>query len=68
MHLDFLLAHAFAGFAAAALLVEAEAALVVTADFRFRQPGEQFADQIGQQVCVAGLLDSGSCRSDPDRR
>ena len=46
MHLDPLLAVALARLAPAALLIEAEPPGVVAAHFGFRQPAEEFADQV----------------------
>ena len=68
VHLDLLLAVALAGLAAAARLVEAEAARLVAAHLRLRQLGEQLADQV-EDAGVGGRVGrAASCRSGPDRR
>ena len=62
VHLDLLLAVALAGLAAAARLVEAEAARLVAADLRLGQLGEQLADQVedagvGRRVGAGRIAD-----------
>ena len=62
VHLDFLLAVAFAGLTAAARLVEAESLGLIAAHFRFGQLGEELANQIedagiGRRVRVGRIAD-----------
>ena len=64
VHFDLDHAVALAGFAAAALDVEAEAARAVAALARFGHPGEQFADR-REQAGVGGRV---GARGAADRR